>query len=209
MLSQHTGCPLKAPDKTCLRFCNSGHFWAILPCWALLALWILLNIFGHSRYFQALPAFLGTLGTFTHFFAHWTHLAECPNLPRVPRVPRVPRWPKSAQSAKQCLKVPGVPKNVQKCLECQKCQSGQTCPKVPRVAQPQTILSGTFLGHPVVFPDRNTQRLQTQLIKVNVEAGQGLPEGPRTYLEPPELLTSLTQLVRVICRNGSFHGFLM
>ena len=55
----------------------------------------------------------------------------------------------------------------------------------------------------------NTQRLQTQLIKVNIEAGQGLAEGPRTYLEPPELLISLTQLVRVICRNGSFHGFLM
>ena len=82
----------------------------------------------------------------------------------------------------------------------------QKCPELPNLKQ---FYQELFLGHPVVFPDRNTQRLQTQLIKVNVEAGQGLAEGLRTYLEPPELLISLTQLVRVICRNGSFHGFLM
>ena len=79
----------------------------------------------------------------------------------------------------------------------------QKCPDLPN------LKLQLFLGHPVVLPDSNTQRLQIQLIKVNIEAGQGLAQGPRTYLEPPELLISLTQLVRVICRNGSFHGFLM
>ena len=82
----------------------------------------------------------------------------------------------------------------------------QKFPELPKLKQ---FYHELFLGHPVVLPDKNTQRLQIQLIKVTIEAGQGLTEGPRTYLEPSELLISLTQLVRVICRNGSFHGFLM
>ena len=132
MLSQHTGCPLKAPDKTCLRFCNSGHFWAILPCWALLALWILLNIFGHSRHFQALPTFLGTLGTFTHFFAHWTRLG------RIPKFAQSAQSAKSAQMAQKCPECQIVPKSAwcaQKCSKVSRVPEVPKWPNLPKSAQ--------------------------------------------------------------------------